>query len=732
MQHFRFLAVLFGIWSTAFGADQFVLSRLSGPVKIDGLSDEPAWQQIEPLPLTMFTPAFQGQPTERTEILIAHDDHYLYVAGRMYDSEPERIQANSLVRDLDRGGDFLNILLDTFNDNETLTAFVTTPSGNRLDAQINNDAEGDDFFNQNWNAFWDCEIVQNDEGWFAEMRIPFSSLRFQDENGKVVFGLIAHRLIGRKNERLTFPAIEPKWAMSQWKASQAMDVVLNGVYRQKPVYVTPYALGGLNGATINSPNSNGFESNSSLARELGLDVKYGLTNNLALDVTLNTDFAQVEADNEQINLTRFSLFFPEKRQFFQERSGIFSFRTGDTSRLFHSRRIGLTEEGESVRILGGARLVGRIGEWDLGILNMQTGRETAQLSENFGVLRLRRRVHNERSYIGTMATSRIDEGGKYNLAFAADANLNLFASDYLIVKAARVIQKQGSVLLNDFADGSFASLLYERRNEKGFGFNTQVERSGKNFDPGIGFTLRTDFLRLFSGSRYGYFPGEASKFRRHLLAIDAEAYLRNSDQSVESALIVPQWTAELRSGTTVTGELEWHYEDLLQPFPIAENAGVPAGSYHYLNAGVGLQMTDGKRLRTNGGIEAGSFFDGTRTTLTLSPTWIQSRHLELGADYEFNRVRFSARDQAFDSNILRFRLQGAVDNRLSGNALLQYNSVDKNIGINARLRYNFSEGHDLYFVYNEVFDDNDRFQRFPNSSFDNRSFLVKYLYTFVR
>ncbi len=192
------------IWLAVMPADttstrsEITLQRLRGKIVLDGLSNETAWQEIEPLPLTMFTPSFRSEPTERTEIRVAYDDKYIYVAGRLYNSEPSGIQANSLTRDLDRGGDFFNFLLDTFNDNENLVVFVTTPAGNRLDAEVINDAEGQDYFNQDWNAFWDNAVVQNEQGWFAEMRIPFTSLRFQSDSGRVVFGMMVHRLIGRK------------------------------------------------------------------------------------------------------------------------------------------------------------------------------------------------------------------------------------------------------------------------------------------------------------------------------------------------------------------------------------------------------------------------------------------------------------------------------------------------------------------------------------------------------
>lgn len=350
--------------------NRYVLSRIKSPVKLDGLSDEPAWKDIEPLPVIMYEPNFGKEPSERTEFLVAHDDDYLYVAGRLYDREPSKIQASSKKRDtLNRKNDWFGINIDSFNDKENGLGFFTTPSGLRTDLVFYNDASGEKPSKLDWNTFWDVAVVCNSKGWFVEMRIPFSSLRFQDKNGHVVMGIILWRWIARKNESVLFPAIPPKWG--QWslhKPSKAQEVVFDSIYNRKPLFITPYILGGLGQSfELNDPG-NAYRLIDNLAHEVGFDIKYGLTSNLTLDVTVNTDFAQVEADDQQINLTRFSLFFPEKRLFFQERSPIFEFNFTSPNQLFYSRRIGVYED-KSVRLYGGARLVGRLGPWDLGLLS---------------------------------------------------------------------------------------------------------------------------------------------------------------------------------------------------------------------------------------------------------------------------------------------------------------------------------------------------------------------------
>ena len=224
-------------------ATPLALPRLDGPITLDGYSDEPAWQAIEPLPLVMHVPIFKGTMTERTEIRVAYDDDYLYIAGRMYDSDPAAIQAVDLVRDAANWqNDWLGIYLDSFNDNENALCFTTNPAGLRWDFTVANDATGTagSWYNASWNTFWDVATVQNEEGWFAELRIPFSSLRFQDTDGDVVMGLTAWRYIARKGEFHMFPAIPPNWGTaSSFKPSQAKRVFLNDVYSRNPLYVTP-------------------------------------------------------------------------------------------------------------------------------------------------------------------------------------------------------------------------------------------------------------------------------------------------------------------------------------------------------------------------------------------------------------------------------------------------------------------------------------------------------------
>ncbi len=720
-------------------ADPMPLTRLTGPVVMDGIPNEPAWEDVKPLPLTAYSPTFQGPLTERTDILVAYDDEYLYLAGRMYDSDTKGIRANTLYRDRYSGDDLIAIVLDTYNDHETAVWFSTTPSGARSDRAVANDAEfssGADFssgttMNSNWNTFWDVATALGPEGWFAELRVPFSSLGFQDDNGHVEMGMIVYRFIARKNERQLFPAIPPNWGMGFAKPSQAQRVTLEGVYSRKPVYVTPYLLGGVSRAAIEDTLVAAYRFDNDRTNEAGIDVRYSPSSNLNIDVTVNTDFAQVEADDQQVNLTRFSLFFPEKRQFFQERSSTFAFNTGGQSRLFHSRRIGLSE-GEPIRILGGARMVGRAGSMDFGLLNMQTAASDGLPSENFGVLRLRRQVINSFSNIGAIATTRVGDDGSYNVAVGADGIVRPFGDEYITIKLAQTFDKNESGGVN-LVDRSRVLARWERRNEIGFSYATEYVRSGRAYDPGLGFSLREDFSFLLNEIQYQWFFGATSPFRSLAIANSGSGYLRNADRTVESGSIEPTVEIEFKNGAELEISSVNSYESVRDSFEISGGAPIVPGDYWFHEGQVRFMASRAARIRPSVTVSAGSFYDGWRVGFETGPTWNVSRHLELGGEYILNLIRFSDRDLDLDAHLLRLRVQAALDIHFSVTAFVQYNSTRDLASVNARLRYHFREGHDLWLVFDDALNiDRDplAIPRLPRSQ--NRALLLKYTYTFVR
>jgi hypothetical protein len=722
------------VWAQ--GSGRLLLPRLDGPIQLDGLSDEPAWEAVEPWLPSQYEPDNGAPPTERTEFLVAYDDDYLYFALRGYDQDSTGIRANTFYRDRLSGGDHFEILLDTFNDNETAVLFTTTPSGNRIDAAISNDASGGgitsgQWINQDFNTYWDVETVVNQEGWFAEMRVPFTSLRFQDDNGRVAMGITMQRKVARKTERLVFPSVPSiaNWAFL--KPSLAQKIVLEGIRPRTPLYVTPYGLSGLGQTFPLNDDSTGYVRDDDPKGEVGVDLKYGLTNNLTLDLTVNTDFAQVEADDQQVNLTRFSLFFPEKRQFFQERAGIFDFRTGGLSRLFHSRRVGLTEDGQPVRILGGARVVGRMGSWDVGFFDMQTADNENLPSENFGVLRLRRQVFNPYSYAGAMVTSRVATDGSYNLAYGLDGVIRLGGDDYLTLQWAQTFDHEQIDVgdLDVVNSGRFTAEI-ERRRRRGWGYDAVLAWAGPHYDPGIGFTQRNDFTLLDDEVSYTWIPGEASSLIWHTLELEGFAFLRNEDQSVESAELGPAWEFSAKSGAGGTLEAKVLFEDLVVPFELSQDAVVPVGRYTFFRVAASYHVSHTRLFQLRPRVEVGTFFDGWQATAQVSPIWYVSPHLELSGSYLFNRIRLPDRDQRFDSHLARLRIGTALNTKVSANAFIQFNSAANAVSANVRFRYNFREGNDLWIVYNEGMN-TDRHRLAPTLPFtDTRAILVKYTYTF--
>lgn len=712
--------------------EPMVLQRLSGTIVLDGMPDEAAWAEVSPLPMVMFTPTFGGDVTERTEIRVAHDDTHLYVSGRMYDSDPAGVRTNTLYRDQYSGDDLLAIILDTFNDYETGSWFVVNPAGVRTDRSLSNDAEfrNGSPMNSDWNAFWDAATVVNDEGWFAEMRIPFSSLGFVDAGGQVEMGMISYRFIARKNERQLFPAIPPNWGMAFAKPSRAKRIVLGGVYRRQPVYVTPYALGGFNRTAELPEGAPTYRFERDMTREVGLDFRYSPSSNLSLDLTANTDFAQVEVDDQQVNLTRFSLFFPEKRQFFQERASIFEFNTGGRSRLFHSRRIGLVDE-EPVRILGGARLVGRVGKADLGFINMQTAAEQGLPSENFGVLRLRREIFNPNSFIGGMVTTRVSETGDYNIAAGLDGIVRVVGDEYLTMKYAQTFENGGPGTPGH-PDGSLILARWERRDQNGFSYAAEFIRSGSDYNPAVGFERRDDFTSFQNGLQYQWFFGAGSLFRSLSIENELRSYLRNTDGTVESVSIQPQLQLELKGGTEIQVRMNGSYESVLDTFEVADGAPVTPGDYWFHEAQLQYRASRAGRIRPNITLTAGSFYDGTRVGISARPSWNLSRYLEVGAEYDFNAIRFPHRNESLDVHLARLRVQTALNIHLSLATFFQFNSAHDAANVNARLRYNFREGQDLWIVYTETVN-TERFMADgpPLPLSQDRVLLVKYSHTLV-
>jgi hypothetical protein len=710
-------------------SETFTISKLAGPIVFDGKVEDSVWDTIDPLPLVTHWPSFgKAVDLNETQIRIAHDDEYLYVSCRCY-ADPKNIRANTYKRDVvNMTMDGLSLVLDTFNDNENSLWFNVSPTGSRMDASVSNDALDGSSVNLFWDTIWEAKTDITEFGWTAEMRIPFSSLRFESENGNVEIGLIAYRYSAHNVTLQIFPAVPPNWGFYSFlKPSQTQQVALNNVESKSPVFITPYLLGGFNRAANLNSDADRYVHDTDLTYEAGLDVKMGLSDNITLDLTINTDFAQVEADDQQVNLTRFSLFFPERRQFFLERAAIFDFSFGDQDRLFHSRRIGLSD-GQPIRILGGARMIARTGGWDIGILSMQTARALGLPSENHTVFRFRRQVFNPRSYTGGMFTSRVDESGRYNFSYGFDGIFNLFDNDFLNINIAQTAE---SGLNNTVFDHQTLRLQtkWERRSYAGFSYNFSYNLSGSQYDPAMGFQLRSDYMRFGERISWGWMP-ESSPLQRIQASMNGSVYLRNEDGSLETSELGPSVELTWRRGDYATADVVFITEDISQLFLLSNDTEVPAGLYRFQEVQASYHTPRGKSLRAIFELSGGGFFDGSRFTGSIQPTWDPSKVVNLDFFYQFNRINFPDRGQKLTAHVTRFRAEFTINTKITFSSFIQYNSTG-NLGVlNGRFRYNPKDGNNFYLVFNESI--NTSRNRFtPQLPFsDNRAVLLKYDYTF--
>jgi hypothetical protein len=714
------------------------ISKFSGQVNLDGKPDEDVWSEATVFPLVVSSPNFGNVPSEKSEIMLGYDQEYLWVGARLYSRDADHITSTSKRRDEEsRNSDSFGIILDTYDDNESALAFFTMPSGARIDYTVSNDGEGGGggpgrgSINRSWNTFWDVETTRDELGWYVEMRIPFSSLRFQKDNGITRMGMILNRRISYMNEMDTYPSIDPKYGFTAYlKPSLAQSIEFKDIKSRNPLYISPYVLGGYSGMYELNDNEDQYLHDEGPKIDVGLDVKYSLTSNLTLDLTANTDFAQVEADDQQVNLTRYSLFFPEKRLFFQERSGIFNFSLGGRSdNLFYSRRIGIVDDENMVRIYGGARMTGRINKWDVGILDMQTESYLENPSENFGVARVRRQVINPNSYVGGIMTSRIGSNGDYNLAYGVDGIIRMFGDDYLDVRMAQTFET-GAQNKAFSTDPTFAGVRWERRTDEGFAYDLSYNYTGEQMNPDIGFLRRNDIQGLSTRIQYGWMPGETSKLFSSRPMLQFDRYNRVSDGQLESMEISPGWFINGKKGLGAFLELKYMKEGVEEDFELSDNVMVPAGEYAFVNLQARIFTPQTKPVSAMFRLESGQFYDGNIISIEASPILNLSASLQLSGAYQFNAVSFPDRNQKLISHIARINVLYMYSTKLSVSTFVQLNNSNHAFIGNFRIRYNPREGNDFYLVINEYrgFMETSTIPEHP--PYYNQELLLKYTHTF--
>ncbi|WP_436414002.1 DUF5916 domain-containing protein [Petrimonas sp.] len=720
----------------SFAQEPVQIQKITGHINFDGHVDEEVWQSLPHLPMVVNTPNFGSQPSEVSEVMITYDDEYFWVGARLFTKDPTTITANSMKRDeMNLNSDVFGVLLDTYNDNENAYSFSTMPTGARTDVAISDDASLRGV-NPDWNTFWDVKTSRDDKGWYVEMRIPFTSLRFQPEDNITTMGVIVNRYISYLNEMVTYPAIDPRYGQTaHLKPSLATEIQLEIPRTKRPVYISPYIIGGYERNRRLNAEKTEYVNDNNTPLNAGIDIKYSVTSNLTLDLTVNPDFAQVEADNQQVNMTRYSLFFPEKRAFFQEGSNIFDFNLLGFTRLFHSRNIGL-RDGQPVTILGGARLYGSAGKWDLGVLNMQTEKTSLTSGENFGVIRARREVINPYSYVGGMVTSRVGTDGHRNFAYGLDGNIRVVGDDYVFFRLSQTFDNKITDKLkleNKNPDDIFAYIGWQRRRQDGFYYMTSLKYTGQHFTPGVGYVQKQGLYGIYANIGYGFMPGEKSKIFLHGPTFIYDIEKRVVDGGMDWHVINPGWQLQTNSGLRATADIRYEEQGAHWDFPIWSII-IPKGDYKYITFNTTLSNSPAKKLSYQLRTTVGQFYDGETYQLQFTPRWNVSSKLQIGAMYSFNALRFPKRptNDKLDIHMTNINALYMFDTKLSVSAFVQYVNTSKELISNLRFRYNPSEGNDLYIVFNDS-------RRVGSSagitptppSFYNNTVMLKYTHTFT-
>ncbi len=695
--------------------------------KIDGLLDEPAWETVPAMDqFTQQEPKVGEPATERTEVRVAYDNKHLFIAVHAYDSDPSGLIATEMRRDSDRlmDEDNFQILLDTFHDLRNGYMFLTTPLGAKLEEQISDEGEGggrgtNSNINRNWDGVWDAAARITEDGWTAEISIPATTLRFIPKDDQV-WGLNFQRNIRRKNEQVFWAPIPKAYSLTRISLAGQLTGI-NSLSQGADMRIKPFAVAGARNQHL-SPTA----SNISPVRDVGFDARYGLTPGVNLDATVNTDFAQVEADEQQVNLTRFNLLFPEKRDFFLENAGLFQMGTGTSftstpveTDLFFSRRIGLSDEGQPIPILAGARVAGKSGKHNVGFLDIQTDEYFSRPGENFLVGRYSLDVLS-RSRVGAIVVNKESVGGstRFNRTFGADANLavgkNLQISSFLAKTSSPNVADQdmsfyGRIAYRDPAWNVFLNYL-------------DVQ---DNFNAEVGFVQRTGVKTTKTYISRTPRPG-----KYHIRVMDPMFVLTYvTDQSNRMIARTQHFmtSATFDDGSFANVVYQKNLDVLDAPFRIQPGVVIPIGTYTFDDWNLTFNTNPAKRLYERFTYSPSEFYGGTRDSIN---TTIGVRATSsLSTEFQYQRNDVDMPYGAFIANLGILRVDYAPSARASIRTLTQYNSQTHDFSSSVRFNWVYRPGSDLYVVYNGL-------QRtgLPQDAFQpfDRQIVVKLTYLLSR
>ena len=682
---------------------------IEAPLVIDGQLDEEAYDATPISDFVQQEPHEGQRATERTDAWVFFDSRHLYIAARCWDSHPDRLVATEMRRDHFNiyQNDNFTVILDTFYDRRSGVFFQVNPLSAQRDQEVTNERDN----NNDWNAVWDARAATFEHGWTVEIVIPFKSLRYA-ESGPQVWGINLRRVARGSNEHSFLSGVPASYGpRAIYKLSSAATLVgIETPARSLNLEVKPYALSSV---TTNLAGRSPFRGR--FDRDAGVDVKYGLTRGLIADFTYNTDFAQVEEDEQQVNLTRFSLLFPEKREFFLEGQGIFGFggveqRTGPggssagtqirTSSqslapiLFFSRRIGFSSAGE-VPIVTGGRLTGRAGGFTLGALNIQTddARAGDAVATNFSVLRVRRDVLR-RSTIGLIATHRTPSaaGIQDNSAIGLDGRFAFFQdlSFNGYYAAARTSGVAG------FSRESASYRVQMEYAADRYGLELERLAVGRQFDPQVGFLRRPAFTRTFGKARISRRPSSSSSIRKAGLEASLD-YITDPNGRLETRETTGSLRMEFNNSDQMLVDYTRSFEWVRQPFPLSTVHSVPPGSYSFQSVRGQFQFGPQRRIEGLLTLGHGSFYGGDRTEAGYRGRVELTTRVAVEPGVSMNWIDLP--HARLTTRLISARTIVALNPRLFVSSLLQFNSSIESLTSSVRLKWEYHPLSDLFVVY---------------------------------
>ena len=696
--------------------------RVDQPIRIDGKLDEEIYGRTPAITdFVQQEPDEYAPATEKTEAWIFFDEDHVYVSARNWESQPERRVANEMRRDTAqlRQNDTFAVLFDTFHDKRNGYIFYANAIGGMADSQVTDEGPP----NADWNTVWDVRTGEFDGGWIIEMAIPFKSLRYQPGRDQT-WGVNLRRVVRWKNE-WSYLAQVPR-ALTTFRGLLKISSAgtLEGLQvpsGSRNLELKPFALAGVStDNTVTPPTSN--ERNG----RIGGDLKYGITQNITADLTVNTDFAQVEVDEQQVNLTRFNLFFPEKRDFFLEGLGTFAFAgrasaglaagTGDTPYLFFSRRIGL-DQSRVIPLRAGGRVTGKAGNVTFGALNVQTGDDDkAQIEEaNFTVVRAKADVLR-RSSIGGMLTHRTATPGRVgsNDGFGLDAAFSFYQNvrfDTYLAGTRTEGREDDNLSYRGFFD----------YNADKYGLQAERLVVEPNFLPEIGFVRRTDMRRNFASARYSPRPRGVPNLRR-LTTTASLNYVTNNEDRLDTREAIARAEAEFTNSDLLSVSYTDNFERLVRPFVIATGVAIPVGSYDFHTTRVGYIAGQQRRVSGELVFETGAFYSGDRTSLAVNMGRVQvTPQVSLEPSMSINWIDLA--QGSFTLKVARTRATYTITPRMFVSGIVQYNSAGTSFGSNVRFRWEYRPGSELFVVYTDDFDTE---ARAGLPALRNRAFVVKF------